>query len=124
MKCDGFFVLLFIVFYIVSFIFICINISKFNKLESLDKNADDFPRLINSIIFILYLLLLTFIIFLCVYICYLREKWKNCSCNICRKNIEVNTTVAGEQIADKNENPIEKNIREAKNSGFDINDNH
>ena len=84
-KIGSYFILLFIVFYIVSFIYICINISKFNKLKNLDKNDDNFPRMINLIIFILYLVLFAYFIFLFFYISYIRDKCRYCSCNICNK---------------------------------------
>ena len=81
-------ILIFIVFYILSFVFVCINFSKFNKLNNLDENVGKVPRKINLTIFILYLLLLAFIIFLPIYIINLREKCKNCSCEICGREGE------------------------------------
>ena len=81
-------IFIFIVFYILSFVFVCINFSKFNKLNNLDENVGKVPRKINLTIFILYLLLLAFIIFLPIYILNLREKCKNCSCEICGREGE------------------------------------
>ena len=85
-------IFIFIVFYILSFVFVCINFSKFNKLNNLDENVGKVPRKINLTIFILYLLLLAFIIFLPIYISNLREKYKNCSCEIYkRENKDIKT---------------------------------
>ena len=89
-------------------VYICINISKFNKLDDLYENADNFPRILNIIIFILYLIIAVIIIFLIIYLNILREKCKEDSCNIFNKKNETNnTTIADEKIT---ENQSDKNI--------------
>ena len=118
-KIGSLFILFFVVFYIVSFIYICINISKFNKLEELDENADNFPKLINLILFILYLAFLAFIIFLLIYMGYLRERCRFC----CEKKMEVNITRANEKIAENNQNPNDKNAQGGVISSLNINEN-
>ena len=68
-------------------------------MKNLDKNADTFPRLINLIIFGLYLGLIGYLIFLMIYVSYIRDKCRYWSCDICRKKIEVNnTTMSSENI--------------------------
>ena len=119
-KFRVFLILFFVVFYNFSLIYICVNISKFNKLKSLDENADNFPRLINLILFILYLVFLVFLRFLLLFMSYLREK---CSCNICSKKMEVNITRANEKIAENNQNPNDKNAQGGVISSLNINEN-
>ena len=121
------FALLFIVFYIVSFIYVCINISKFNKLKNFDKNFDNFPRIINLIIFSLYLVLLAYIIFLFIYLGYLRDKCRNCSCscNICKKKNEINnTTIDSEKGKEKNQNKSDMDIQGEQISSFNFTANN
>ena len=101
-KASSLFIILFIVFYIVSLVYVGININKFNKLEDIYEKADNLPRIINIIIFILYLVLLVYIIFFFIYLRFLRKKCKADSCNICNKKSEVNnTTMADEKISEK-----------------------
>ena len=89
------FIIIFVVFYYISFVYICINISKFNELDDLYEDADNLPRIINLIILILYLILFVFIIFLIVYFRKLRDKWVD------NKKSEGNdTTVANEKISE------------------------
>ena len=77
---------LFIIFIILSLVFGCINISKFNELKDKDSRDDNnLPRAVNSIIVILGFILLFYAIFLMIYNCYLREKCRNSCCNICNK---------------------------------------
>ena len=113
-PCGSFFMILFVVFYIVSFVYICINISKFNKLKDLDENAYNFPRIINLIIFSLYLFLIAFIIFIIIYYSKLHNICRKYNCNICNKKEEDTSTTIGvqkttEKIMGKNENQNDKN---------------
>ena len=122
----SFFIFLFMIFYIISFIFICINISKFNKLKNLDENADNFPRIVNLTIFILYIILFVFILFLGIYIIQIREKCKGNSCSIGKKEIEENknkitTPKISDKIEDKNQNQNDKSAQGLNNSTFDVN---
>ena len=124
-KFGSIFLLLFIVFYIVSFIYVCINISKFNKLKNLDKNADTFPRLINLIIFGLYLGLIGYLIFLMIYVSYIRDKCRYWSCDICRKKTEVNnTTMSSENIKEKNQKQNDKSTQGGQISSLNITGNN
>ena len=89
------FIIIFVVFYYISFVYICINISKFNELDDLYEDADNLPRIINLIILILYLILFVFIIFLIVYFRKLRDKWVDNN-----KTEGNDTTVANEKISE------------------------
>ena len=116
---------IFFVFYIVSFIYVCINISKFNKLKNLDKNADNFPRLINTIIFGLYLGFFGYLIFLMIYVSYIRDKCRYCSCNICNKKNEVNNTATNiENIKEKTQNQNDKSVQGGQISSLNISGNN
>lgn len=119
------FITLFGVFYIISFTYVCINISEFNKLEDLYENDDNFPRIINLIIFILYLILLIYIIFLSIYLKHLRKNCREGFCNICNKKNEANnTTMAGEKITEKNKNQNDKSAQGGQISSLNISGNN
>ena len=114
----------FLVFYIISFIFICINISKFNKLKSLYKGYDNFPRLINLIIFILYLALLVFLIFIGIYVGCLKDKCRECSCNIFTKKNKNENTIPNKTNPDNNKSQNNKSSQGRQASTLNITNNN
>ena len=85
---------IFLIFYILTFIFVCIIFHKFNKLKRLDSSVDKFPRILNLILFILLLVIFVYFIFILIYFSYLRRKCEYCSCNICNKKSQKNNTVS------------------------------